>query len=68
MKAKLKVKKYTDDPSLSWEERYHRLEEHHLAETKELIEMVERLENGLDSQRLREIYLAQTWPFDGDGG
>lgn len=30
---KIPIKKYEDDPSLSWEERYKRLEAHHLEET-----------------------------------
>lgn len=39
----IKVKRYVDDPSLSWEERYKRLEEHHMKETTFLIEEVRNL-------------------------
>lgn len=39
----IKVKYYTDDPNLSWEERYERLEEHHRVETEFLITVVEKL-------------------------
>lgn len=31
------IKKYVDDPSLTWEERYKRLEEHHIEETTALV-------------------------------
>ncbi len=31
---KIPIKKYVDDPSLSWEERYKRLEAHHTEETQ----------------------------------
>jgi len=36
----IKVKKFVDDNSLTWEERYKRLEEHHLQETNFLIEKI----------------------------
>ncbi|WP_299674246.1 hypothetical protein [uncultured Tenacibaculum sp.] len=36
----IKVKKYEDDESLSWEERYKRLEKHHLEETYFLIDKI----------------------------
>ncbi|WP_299621465.1 hypothetical protein [uncultured Tenacibaculum sp.] len=36
----IKVKKYVDDQSLSWEERYKRLEKHHLEETNFLIDKI----------------------------
>lgn len=39
----IKVKKYTDDPTKTWEERYKALEAHHEKETKFLIKEVERL-------------------------
>lgn len=41
---KMKIKKFVDDSSLTWEERYNRLQAHHLEETKELIEVIEKLE------------------------
>jgi len=34
----IKVKRCTDDASLSWEERYRALEMHHIEETSFLIE------------------------------
>ena len=39
----IKVKKYVDDESLSWEERYNKLEKHHLEETSFLIDKIREL-------------------------
>lgn len=39
----IKVPKYVDDDSLSWEERYKRLDEHHIKETTFLIDKVREL-------------------------
>lgn len=39
----IKVKRYVDDESLSWEERYRRLEKHHLEETNFLIDKVREI-------------------------
>jgi len=39
----IKVKRYKDDESLSWEERYKRLNEHHIDETTFLINKVREL-------------------------
>ena len=39
----IKVKRYVDDESLSWEERYRRLEKHHLEETSFLIDKVREI-------------------------
>ena len=36
----IKVPKYVDDDSLSWEERYIRLNDHHIEETTFLIEKI----------------------------
>lgn len=36
----IKVKKYKDDPNLSWEERYKQLEIHHIEETTFLINKI----------------------------
>lgn len=36
----IKVKKYKDDSSLTWEERYRLLEEHHIEETNFLISKI----------------------------
>ena len=41
---KIPIKKYIDDPQLSWEERYKKLEQHHKEETEYLISEVKRLE------------------------
>lgn len=54
MKTKLKIKKYIEDVSLPYEERYKQLEKHHLEETAELIKIIEALE--------KEIYIYL--PFD----
>lgn len=40
---KIPIKKYVDDPTLSWEERYRRLEAHHKEETEWLIAETVRL-------------------------
>lgn len=48
LKYKMKIKKYSDDPTLTWEERYKRLEAHHLEETRELIQVIQELESELD--------------------
>ena len=39
----IKVPKYVDDITLSWEERYKRLNEHHIKETTFLIEKVREI-------------------------
>jgi len=39
----IKVRQYKDDQSLSWEERYKRLDEHHIEETTFLINKVREL-------------------------
>ena len=49
--AWIKVPRYQDNPNLSWEERYQRLEKHHLAETVFLIEEVRKLAKMLDEAR-----------------
>jgi hypothetical protein len=36
----IKVKRYKDDEDLTWEERYRRLEEHHIDETNFLIDKI----------------------------
>ena len=41
---KIPIKKYIDNISLSWEERYRRLEEHHLEETSWMIGEIQHLE------------------------
>ncbi len=50
MKYKMKIKKYADDSRLTWQERYARLESHHLEETKELIQQIEYLEEDLERE------------------
>ncbi len=49
--AWIKVPRYEDDPNLPWEERYRRLEEHHIAETTFLIAEVRKLAKRLDDSR-----------------
>jgi hypothetical protein len=44
---KIPIKRYIDDPTLPWEERYRRLEAHHEEETRWLIAEVKRLEGEL---------------------
>lgn len=44
----IKVKRYVDDPSLSWEERYARLDSHHTKETTFLINKVRELAKELE--------------------
>jgi hypothetical protein len=39
----IKVKKYVDNESLSWEERYRKLEEHHIEETTFLINKIREI-------------------------
>lgn len=41
---KIPIKKYTDDPNLSWEDRYERLMSHHREETSFLIGKVNEAE------------------------
>ena len=45
----IKVSKYCDDDSLPWEERYKRLNEHHIQETTFLIEKLRALIRSLDN-------------------
>lgn len=44
----IEVKKYKMNLDLSWEKRYHELEEHHIEETTFLINKVRELANALD--------------------
>jgi hypothetical protein len=56
----IKVKRYEDDTTLSWEERYKRLLDHHEKETKFLIEKVREMQiNSLyeDSQTKNQYKL-----------
>lgn len=39
----IKVKKYSDDETLTWEERYKKLEEHHIEETSFLINKIREI-------------------------
>ena len=41
-------KKYEDDDSLTWEERYKRLEEHHTKETTFLISKIREIVKEID--------------------
>ena len=39
----IKVPRYKDDPTLGWEERFRKLQEHHIQETQFLIDKVREL-------------------------
>ena len=41
------IKKYVDDHNLSWEERYRRLEAHHVEETKALLAAAQALRTAI---------------------
>ena len=49
----IKVPRYEDDPQLPWEERYQKLEAHHIQETTFLIEEVRRLARQLEAAQTR---------------
>lgn len=44
---KIPIKRYVDDTSLTWEQRYERLLRHHEEETRWLIDEIKRLESEL---------------------
>jgi hypothetical protein len=44
----IKVKRYTMDKSLSWEDRYRQLDEHHIHETSFLIAEIRQLAAKID--------------------
>lgn len=48
----IKVKRFQDDASLSWEERFKLLEKHHLEETMFLIDKVRDLAKQLDENQV----------------
>jgi len=56
---KLNIKKYTDDLTLTWEERYKRLEAHHLEESLALKSLVEELKAEIDFFIGGEEYYAE---------
>ena len=39
----IKIRRYTDDSNLSWQERYEALERHHIEETEFLISKIRKL-------------------------
>ena len=43
-----KVQRYVDDESLSWEERYQRLDKHHIEETNFLIDKLREIVKEID--------------------
>jgi hypothetical protein len=45
----IKVPKYIDDDTLSWEERYKRLNAHHIEETTFLIDKIRSIVSSLDN-------------------
>lgn len=48
---KIPIKKYVDDPSLTWEERYARLDAHHLEETQWMMNRIKELEAAIKKHR-----------------
>lgn len=50
----IKVKRYVMDESLSWEERYQQLDQHHITETTFLIEEVRKLAKQLEITKREE--------------
>lgn len=56
----IKVKRHTDDPAKSWEERYKVLDEHHLKETTFLINEVRALAKQLDDVSASEKKLKKS--------
>jgi hypothetical protein len=51
MKTRIPIKKYVLDESLSWEERYKKLEAHHKEETEFLIKRIEELEIEVEEEQ-----------------
>lgn len=45
---KIPIKKYVDNPSLSWEERYKKLLAHHEEESKWMFAELQRMEKELE--------------------
>lgn len=64
MKHKIKIKKFVDDSSLTCEERYNKLQAHHLEETVELIHVIQELEAELEF--FGEAYYESYEIIDGD--
>jgi hypothetical protein len=50
VKTRIPIKRYVDEPSLAWEDRYARLLAHHEEETKFLISTLEELEAKVHDQ------------------
>lgn len=46
----IKVKRYKMDESLTWEERYKQLEQHHVEETTFLIDEIRKLDKSKKSE------------------
>lgn len=59
--VRVPVKKFVDDESLSWEERFNNLNQHHLAETGWLIGQLEKAKVGLDSDETFELACEHFW-------
>jgi hypothetical protein len=53
----IKVKKYTVDDSLSWEEKYKALEAHHIAETSFLIDEIRKLAAILNKEDCQDPFM-----------
>ena len=52
----IRVKRFVDDESKSWEERFKALEEHHLKETNFLIDEVRSLAKEVDEASYKKGY------------
>ena len=48
---KIPIKKYIDNSSLSWEQRYKKLDDHHLEETSWMIKEIKKLEDAIKDHR-----------------
>lgn len=51
---KIPIKRFVDDPSLPWEERFKRLLAHHEEETKWMFEELKRLEQQVKYAQTRQ--------------
>jgi len=70
----IKVKKFVDDESLSWEERFKALEKHHIEETTFLINKIREIVNQDDTHEKLEVEMDALgelehktfWTFEND--
>ena len=61
----VKVKRYTFDPNLSWEENWHNLDVHHVKETTFLVDEIRKLAAMIDERdkRIDELVKNQKDPW-----